>query len=598
MPREPQPEPSIPVSAWWGLLVVLVLTLAVLPWWGMVEVWPFSRDGILWLTRGSSEGHWFQWVFASKHFIGFRPVTAISFTLTHYLVGWDPAVYRLTDLGLHAATAALIAVVATRITGRRDAWALLPAVLFLLHPISEDVVPRVARRSYSLSTTFGLASLIVYLDHGRRAAPWSLPMLACTALFAAAQWSNEAAYVLLPVMGMFALQRRGDRTPRQALANLTAPVLAGLVGLWSRWMIMGRLGGYAKHYIAFASGVKRGAKEPHDPDHLAIFGNAWEYAWLPCNADGRRAEDLITLAGDAVIALAVIYWLVVRPIRSRAVARERIPGLLFVWCLGYAMLYMISGNWFWRQGYPMVIPVVLALSWVAHDIFQVGGRRLLELIPLGTVLGIFVLQSPIVFGYGASTSGHLFQNRFVADLEGDLDVLETPTLVYLAYPWESEANSRLSSWLRRIAPDEVSFRTLVQGKSVPEGEEYHLIEPYGDGEAMRLSKTSRPTGVSVDVDFDGVVHLPLERLLDRKRYTYLYLFDEEGGDLIALGPPTPRARGVLANDVPEIGEAVADDAIDDDALDRDDEDDVGDAVRKGKGKGHRKGKGKKKKEGR
>ena len=42
---------------------------------------------------------WAEWVFATRHFnVGWRPLTALTFTANYLVGGLEPLVYRATDL--------------------------------------------------------------------------------------------------------------------------------------------------------------------------------------------------------------------------------------------------------------------------------------------------------------------------------------------------------------------------------------------------------------------------------------------------------------------------------------------------------------------
>ncbi len=83
--------------------LLLLLCAAVWPHRHVLTLLPVSRDAILWVTSADpSSPRFWDWTFTTRHFrVGYRPVTALSFTLDHLLAGTDPLLYRCTDLILH-----------------------------------------------------------------------------------------------------------------------------------------------------------------------------------------------------------------------------------------------------------------------------------------------------------------------------------------------------------------------------------------------------------------------------------------------------------------------------------------------------------------
>ena len=163
------PRPPVPRGLW----VVLALGIASIgsrPWLATLDQIPMTADGRMWLERGDpgAEG-WAEWVFRTRHFhVGYRPVAALTYSATMAVTGPVPGVLRATDLALHLAVALTLALLARRIAPRAPPWsAALAGLLYLLHPVAEDVVPYVARRSYTLSLLFVLLAQLLLL---RRAA--------------------------------------------------------------------------------------------------------------------------------------------------------------------------------------------------------------------------------------------------------------------------------------------------------------------------------------------------------------------------------------------------------------------------------------------
>lgn len=140
----------------------------------------FSPSGLAWMLTGAKLGHW-------------HPVTWFSLALDKAVWGLNPMGFHLTNVVLHAASAALLFLCARRILKDEAGWAsLLAAALWALHPLRAESVAWVTERRDVLSGALLLASLYCHLRAGvDTAARW--PRLAvllggaamCSKVFAA-----------------------------------------------------------------------------------------------------------------------------------------------------------------------------------------------------------------------------------------------------------------------------------------------------------------------------------------------------------------------------------------------------------------------------
>jgi len=187
--------------------------------------------------RALYRGDWYRWVFAESHFgVGYRPVAALSYTLNYLIGGLNPAVYRATDLGLHLLAGLLVYSVFRRWVHDSPWWgAMVAAGVFLAHPAVENVVPFIARRSYTLATVLVLAGLRVVCPTspggGRRLWPGILMLWLAgyTVLYAlAGVWSLRQVYPMLVALSLLVGSVLVDaiqtyRTRPWALAGHLAP---------------------------------------------------------------------------------------------------------------------------------------------------------------------------------------------------------------------------------------------------------------------------------------------------------------------------------------------------------------------------------------
>lgn len=119
----------------------------------------FSSDGLSWMLTGSRLGHW-------------HPLTWLTLAFDRAVWGGRAAGFHLTNVLLHAASAALLVLCARRLLQSRDAWpALLAAGLWALHPLRVESVAWVTERRDVLCGLFLLASLYAHLRAAEQDAP-------------------------------------------------------------------------------------------------------------------------------------------------------------------------------------------------------------------------------------------------------------------------------------------------------------------------------------------------------------------------------------------------------------------------------------------
>ena len=127
---------------------------------------------------------------------GIRPLLKLTYTL-NWTSGLGPFGFHLVNVALHAANAVMLFLLATRIgapSASRIA-ALLPALLFAVHPVQTEAVTYISGRSVSLMAFFYLGSLLAWL-RGRERGNRFLLYLASPFLFLLAAASKEVALTL------------------------------------------------------------------------------------------------------------------------------------------------------------------------------------------------------------------------------------------------------------------------------------------------------------------------------------------------------------------------------------------------------------------
>lgn len=161
-----------------------------------------------------------------------RPLVTLSYVWDYAWWRLQPFGFHLTNVVLHAANAALAALLLLRSGfGRRPA--LFAAALFAVHPVHSESVAWIAGRTDPFSFFFAAVALLV---RDRRGGAAAAPLLLAAALLA-----KEMAVVAVAWAFLADVLARG-RTPRQAL-RATAP-LAGVVVLYMivRFALLGIAG--------------------------------------------------------------------------------------------------------------------------------------------------------------------------------------------------------------------------------------------------------------------------------------------------------------------------------------------------------------------
>jgi protein O-mannosyl-transferase len=161
-----------------------------------------DRVHLVWMATTFHMGHW-------------QPLSWLSLAVDHAVWGLRPVGYHLTNVLLHAGSAAILFLVAERLLG----WAGLPfpgrrvgaavaALFWSLHPLRVEAVAWVTERREVLAGLFTLLALYAYVgpleDHAR------IPRtLAAMAVATAAKASAMVLPLLLVVCDVYPLRRLG-----------------------------------------------------------------------------------------------------------------------------------------------------------------------------------------------------------------------------------------------------------------------------------------------------------------------------------------------------------------------------------------------------
>ena len=154
----------------------------------------------------------------------YRPLLLVTYAANHAVSGYEVWSYRLTNVGLHAACAAVLYILAAALGLSRGAAALAAAV-FAAHPVNVESVVYISSRSELLVGLLVLGGLLL---HVRRPSAIGVPAVYGLALL------TKSVAVVLPALCLAydLLLRRGQLGQRGraygAMAALTALYLAGV----------------------------------------------------------------------------------------------------------------------------------------------------------------------------------------------------------------------------------------------------------------------------------------------------------------------------------------------------------------------------------
>jgi protein O-mannosyl-transferase len=141
----------------------------------------------------------------------YRPVTVLTFALNERLAPRGAFAYHAANIMLHAGVTVLVFMLALRLFGIVQV-AQIAAVLFALHPVHTEAVTSLVGRAELLAALFGLAA-ILSMDQADSTLPGparvASHMLALIC-FMLALFSKESAVVILPLLLLFRIARRGE----------------------------------------------------------------------------------------------------------------------------------------------------------------------------------------------------------------------------------------------------------------------------------------------------------------------------------------------------------------------------------------------------
>lgn len=210
---------------------------------GIRALWPDQR---LWSMRQSP--------------LSGRPVVAFSFAVNYAVGGLDPRGYRIVNLGLHIATAWLLAALVRRtvaespvmkpFVARANAWAATIALLWAVHPLHSETVTYVTQRT-ELAASLCYVAVLYAAVRAWRSSGWLWPTITIAAAWTGIACKEIVATAPLMVAAydqvFFADRWNAERRRR-------LPLYAGLASCWLLFVAIQWTGPRAKS-VGFEIGV-------------------------------------------------------------------------------------------------------------------------------------------------------------------------------------------------------------------------------------------------------------------------------------------------------------------------------------------------------
>jgi len=529
------------------LCLLLVIGASLWPYLGGFPHWPMTMDAVLWIKNGvlGNEG-WYEWVFQTQHFnVGYRPVTALTYTANEMIGGLSPFIYRFTDFSIHTLCALLIFGLARALNPERPAWtALLPAVVFALHPIVGEVLPFIARRSYSLAACGTLLALIL----GLRAQRSENPALAfglsaiVGAILGISFFVHEIALIggiVLPLL-VTAVALREESSPRRGILLSIVPLLV-LVGMYFiRAQVVAGIGGYNV--------------DEEEGSRVFAIATAFLRSIFAIDESIDVTVDPIALVTLA-LALPYYLWAVVAP----GLARDWTRTGLLLWLLGYGALYSLLGVWFPRQAYLALLPLSLLVGDVLAGTLtadKATAHKLLHLVPQAALIVSIAFASPVFRGPNQLREERWQQADAMFDVFArELPAVREPAQIRLVLPYNKptpgtgkdlKRSGRKKGvprgarqplrWLETLVRDrDIEFDEFMYFASSAPVTEWATYETFQDRYAVRVPDGlsymlgNKPKGAQADrLAWVDQPRFPADRNI------YLYVASERGGDLMLL----------------------------------------------------------------
>jgi protein O-mannosyl-transferase len=153
------------VPSWLRFGVGVALGLGVVLLFSPTFSYPFLNwdDGEVFVRNAALHADGFvRWAFTTTYMEHYQPLAWLAWGVVDRAWTLTPAAAHALNVGLHVLCAALVFVLARRLTAT-TATAIAAALLFAMHPLRVEVVAWASAMPYALALLFALLSLLVFL---------------------------------------------------------------------------------------------------------------------------------------------------------------------------------------------------------------------------------------------------------------------------------------------------------------------------------------------------------------------------------------------------------------------------------------------------
>jgi hypothetical protein len=129
----------------------------------------------------------------------FRPITTLSFRMSHYLYGWSLEYWHAENIILHSAVSVVFFAVTHVVSDGDLVLSFMSSMLFATHPVHVEAVASLAHRAELFCALFFLLAFLAFLG-SRGSTSTNLPWLvaACT-FYTLSALSKEIGFTLLGI---------------------------------------------------------------------------------------------------------------------------------------------------------------------------------------------------------------------------------------------------------------------------------------------------------------------------------------------------------------------------------------------------------------
>lgn len=183
----------------------------------------------------------------------YRPLTYVTYSIDQAFWGEAPVGYHVTNLLLHAASTAALAVLVGQLGGSRRS-SFMTAGVFAAMPVQVEAVTWMSGRFDVLCTTTALWTVVSYL--WARAKGGTARYTVAVAMYALAICAKETAFVIpLLLIGVEVVGFRNFSLRSFPWQRLAGFFVAGAIMFTCRWWALGGFGGYRSGGASTMTGV-------------------------------------------------------------------------------------------------------------------------------------------------------------------------------------------------------------------------------------------------------------------------------------------------------------------------------------------------------